>query len=372
MFRLALKQAMFERSRFWLGVAGISAAIALVVAMQAMFAGLNSQVTRYIDRSGVDLVVLQDGVTNFFLTTSTLPAGTLERVRGVDGVSSAVPLLMAAVPIKLGQDTLNDWLVGIPANAPFGGPWSVKGGDETPTGDKVVMDAARLKKYGLSLGNNVEIAGQTLSVGGLSSETDRLGTTMTFMDLDRARILLAQTQDQTSYVLVRVERGVSVDQVASEIRRVAGRVTVLPAGELAQNDIRLSQDMGGAALQMMKTIALMIGLMAISVTMFAAVSERIRDYAVMKAMGAGGYALFRMILLQAVTMAALGVLVGIILVAAVAPVVSRSTSVLLVLHPAEVLLNIPLGVLVGVVAVLLPWAKVARADAMTVFQQAAP
>ena len=371
MLRLSIKQLMAERTRFWLGTAGISAAVALILSMQAIFAGVHEQLARFVRHSGGDLIVAQEGVRNLYLAHSSLPEGTLERVRRLQGVEEVVPVLMMPASLKLGGATANTWLVGIPDTAKFGGPWSIKDGMKWPAGENVVLDAHLAKEHKVSVGDEVEIAGKPFRVGGLSNETSRLGSVMTFVSLSEVHRAFGMKPSQVSYLFVRLGPGASAQEVAAAVRDAAPGTHAMTRQEVIENDIKLSADMGGDSIQAMTTIALFIGLLSVGVTVFANVSERIRDYAVLKTVGAGRGVLFQMVVLQAVSLATFGYIAGSGLILLIAPVISTAPMplpLLMVVKPSQMLANLPLCLFVGVASALVPWLKVARVEPMSVFQ----
>lgn len=70
---LARRQLLFRKGRLLVGVAGIAAALLLILALQAIFAGISDRLTAYIDRSGADVIVAQRGVDTMHMSQSVLP-----------------------------------------------------------------------------------------------------------------------------------------------------------------------------------------------------------------------------------------------------------------------------------------------------------
>ena len=91
---------MALRPQFLIKVAPDSALLALVIGI----AGAESQVSAYIDHSGADAWVAQQGVWNMHMASSTLPAALEERVRAVPGVASVTPILYLLSTVDTGKD----------------------------------------------------------------------------------------------------------------------------------------------------------------------------------------------------------------------------------------------------------------------------
>jgi len=365
--RLALRQAAHERTRFWLGVAGVAAAMALIVTMQSIFEGVGVQLTRYIANSGADLVVMQEGVGNFYLSSSVLPGGAADRVKPVAGVSEVVPILLMPAPIKLESDTENNWIIGLPEDATYGGPWSVVHGLRFPSGDQVIVDEALAAKLKLYLAEHVKLGSRQFTIGGMSTQTSRLGSFMTFGSIDGVRQAFG-VPGRVSHLLVRLKPGTIVANARESIKQSMPGLSVWTTAEVMTNDRKLSADMGGDVLRAMTFIALVIGLMSVGLTVFAGVMERLRDYAVMKAIGASPGATFSMVLIQVLGIGLLGWALGSGMMLLLAPVASHLSPVLMVVRAGPLLQDLGFCLGITLAAALPPWLRVIRADPMTAFQ----
>lgn len=366
MLRLAIKHAWFERTRFWLGISAVAAAVALIATMQAIFAGFNQQLTKFVEVAGADLWVAQKDVSNFYLANSVVPVGALEQVSHVSGVQQAMPVLLFPISLKLNSDTINNWLMGIPQDAPMGGPWLVRQGAKLPRGEQVILDDSVTKPYGLGVSDKVALGGQDFVIGGVAGQTSRMGSAMIFMDLSTARANF-RLPDQTSWILVKVRSGESVELVRRDIQNQVEGIEVWTVPELVASDRKLNLEMGGNILQLMTLIALVIGFVSVSLTVFVTVIERLRDYAVLKAVGCSSPTLLGMVLNQALTMASLGWMFGSFLVVGMAPVANAVGTVLLVLTPESLLSNLPVCLAIGLVASLPAWLTIARAKSISAF-----
>ena len=97
---LARRQLVARRGRTVAGVLGIAAALLLVLALKAIFAGMEERLTAYIDGSGADVIVAQEGVATMHMTESALPAAVVGRVAAVDGVAAAEPIVYLPVTVE--------------------------------------------------------------------------------------------------------------------------------------------------------------------------------------------------------------------------------------------------------------------------------
>src|SRR5512132_1591769 len=135
---LARRQLFAKRGRTLAGLVGIAAAFLLVLALNAIFAGIEGRLTGYINRSGADVIVAQAGVQTMHMTQSALPEPNVRAIQAVAGVASATPILYRSVFIERGDKSGFVALVG-------GGP--IPGAAHTPTGRGIVIDKALADQF---------------------------------------------------------------------------------------------------------------------------------------------------------------------------------------------------------------------------------
>ena len=97
---LSRRQLAHKRGRTLAGVAGIGLALLLVLALNAIFAGMEERLTAYIDRSGADVIVSQEGVRTMHMTQSALPEKTVAAVAALPGVAAAEGVLYVAGKVE--------------------------------------------------------------------------------------------------------------------------------------------------------------------------------------------------------------------------------------------------------------------------------
>lgn len=79
---LARRQLLVRPGRTIVGVVGIAVALLLVLTLNAIFAGMEERLTAFIDATGADVLVAQEGVTTMHMTQSALPEETRVRSPG--------------------------------------------------------------------------------------------------------------------------------------------------------------------------------------------------------------------------------------------------------------------------------------------------
>src|SRR5712692_1047393 len=93
MFHYALRNLMQNKTRLIISTGGVALALTLILALDAIFTGLEGQLSTYIDHSGADIFVSQTGVKNLHMVSSWLPSDVVDQVQAVPGVASVTPIM---------------------------------------------------------------------------------------------------------------------------------------------------------------------------------------------------------------------------------------------------------------------------------------
>ena len=83
MMLLAVRNLFQSKRSLLISVGGVALSLLLILSLDAVFTGVEKQVTAYIDFSGADIFVSQEGVRNLHMTTSPFPAQWIERIGDV-------------------------------------------------------------------------------------------------------------------------------------------------------------------------------------------------------------------------------------------------------------------------------------------------
>ena len=157
-----------ERRRAVLGVAGVATALLLVLAINGLFAGAMRQISRVIDDSPTDVFVAQAGVRNMHMVYSAIPAATVDRIRVMEGVEWADPLLYDLdALIGAGGKRQLSYVFGYERGR-RGGPKELIGGTEPGPGE-IVLDRAAADRIDARIGETVEVFGARWRVSGLTA-----------------------------------------------------------------------------------------------------------------------------------------------------------------------------------------------------------
>lgn len=369
MIRLAVANLTQNRMRLILSAGGVGLALTLVLFFDAVFAGATGRLTAYVDRAGADVWVSQAGVRTLHMSTSALPASVAAEVRAVPGVAQAVPVLYASDVIRAGAGESIAYVFGVPADAPFGGPWRIVAGAAAPAAGEIIIDRAIAAPAGVGVGDRVTALGREFTVAGLTAGTSSLVSSVSFITMDDFTAATG-TAGVISYVLVKVPAGASPAEVAAAIGRRVSGVTVQTRQGFAAEERKLVADMSTDIITIMNAAGFLTGLAVVVLTIYIATVARRREYGVLKAIGARNRRLYQIVVLQALLTAGMGLAAGLGLTLLLAALIPRVNELLVLSISVASLVRVTaFSVLLAGVAALLPARQIAGLEPATVVQR---
>lgn len=356
-----------ERRRAALTVLGVAAALMLVLVLRGIFAGAIDRVTYYIRTSPADVFVSQAGVKTMHMSSSTLPGAAVGRLRAVPGVAWASPIEFASGSIAGPQGRQLAYLIGYDTATGRGGPTALVRG-RPPRSGEAVLDEQAADSLGIQLGERAGVLGARLRVVGLSTGGSSITNSTVFVT--RNQFTAIHRTPGVSYVLLGTRAGARPETVARRIGSSLPAVTAQTRAQFAASEARIVTDMSADLLKLMSTIGLLIALAVIALGLMTATLNRIRDYAVLKALGARVRRLAVVVTVQVLWTVALAVLLAAgltLLLAWSLPLAAPAVQIKLTL--TSLAQTAAAAFTVGLVAALWPLRRVARVDAAIAFRE---
>lgn len=368
MTNLAFNNLWQHKFRLALSIGGVALAMMLIIILNGFLSGIYEQVTAYLDNSPADLIVAQDGVTNLMGATSLLPATTEESARGIEGIDTLAPIVSQFVILDIHDQKIISYMVGYDPDE-GGGPWLLKAGRPPAGDDEVVLDWVMAEDHGFEMGDSVDILGEPFTVVGLSEGTNSWMASFFFIEKEAAEQLLL-APGATSFLLLNLEQGADIEAVEATLRRRLQDVEIVSAETIKEKDIELLVEIFAIPLRLMVGIAFAVGTAILGMVIYTATVERKKEYGVLKAVGAKNIQLYWLVTQQGLVTGLLGVILGIGLAwLAAQGIMNSSPKFLIILQPYTVLSASLTGLLMGLLAALLPARQVAGLDPAEVFRK---
>jgi putative ABC transport system permease protein len=366
---LARKNLFQDRRRALLAVGGVAASLVLVLVLDGVFAGAMRQVNAYMRNSPADVFVARRDVRTMHMTQSALPPATVDEVAAVDGVAWAEGLRYTTSILEAdGGGQLTTYVLGYDTATGRGGPRRLAAG-RPPRAGEVLVDDTAADELGVHVGDTVSILGSPvpLRVSGLSTDGTNIVNTTVYVPTEDFAALRGDT---VAYVLAGAEPGSDPDTLARRIAKAIPDTTVQTRAEFARQEANVVRDMAADVMKIVTVIGFVIALAVTGLTLFTATLAKLREYGILKALGAGTPRLALTVAAQA------GWSVTLALVAAVATSVllgaaigAATPNVEVAIEPSSVLRTGATALLVGAFASLIPLRRVLRVDPATAFRR---
>lgn len=366
MLLVARKNLLVHTGRFLLAIAGITCAVVLVLLLRGLYAGWRDNMSAYLRHVHADLWVGQKGASDLFHTLSLLPAlgeQPLRQVAGVAGVSAFVGRLMTC---EVRGRQRHTFIVGV--NDARNGPVALVAGRGEVRDGEIVIDEVFARKEGISLGDTLRVAGQTLQVVGIARGGNCFLYQYAFVTLTQARRLFG-LDGVVNYFLVRLSPTASRDTVAARISAASPLVSVFSKEQFIANNLSLTGDNFLPILRVLEVIGLLVGTAVIGLTIYTLTVERGAEYGVLKAIGAPNLILYWTAVQQALLCGVGGWLLGVPLswgVVLLAQYFVPQFPAAAYPHHALWMLGATIGM--SVVAAVIPARRIARIDPLIAFK----
>jgi putative ABC transport system permease protein len=333
----ALRMALHDRMKLAGALLGVVFATFLGAQQLGIFLGLVKKNTLLTDGVVTDVWIAPHD-TRQATASVDIPERALYVARTTPGVEWADPLLLASASLVTEGGTANAvQLLGFEAARGHGGPWNVTAGDPAAllVSDTVFLDTIdRAKNGGFNLGSVREINGQQVQVVGLTSGLQPFGPTYAFADYDTALRLLLRPDRDPNFVLVGVAPGADPDEVVERLQAQLPELDVMTAATYHDRVVRyvLFETQIGVSFGTSTVFGLIVGFVIVGLTMFSGVVDNLREFGMLKAIGATNLDLALILFTQALLYGVAGSGLGLLLVGLLARGI-RSPELALILPP---------------------------------------
>jgi len=300
---------------------GVAFAVLMSSFQTALFLGLLLRNTMYVDRVDADIWITPKNTQILEGGDGTIPKNIVEVARSVNGVAWSAPLIVGNAGLKLpmgGQKGVR--LVGTELPAARGGPFHIVVGKtkdlELP--DAMFFEDSRRENFGgLNIGSVREVNGHRTVAVGFTVGLIPFGPPYAFSSFDMAREILRIPSDEVSYVMVGLTPGADANAVVRRLQKTFPAQLVMSRADIRSKTIGyiLNESGVGGSTAMAVIMAVFCGFAIVSLTMFSAVVDHVREFGTLKAIGATNFDLAKLLLAQAVTCAIAGTIIGVALAA---------------------------------------------------------
>ena len=338
MVRVAVKMLLGDRAKYLGLLFGITFTSFLVTYAGSYLCGFMTRGFALVSENpSVDVWVMDAAVESTQLTTD-IPDSALSRVRSVDGVLEAMPLVVSTADARFPNGRFQSFQLIAVDDATLSGLPPLKNGVSPVvmrTPDAAVVDpggtegkldtpisAADQWPYGpphlsaptreLQPGDELLVNEHRVIIRGRAQALPRYPPQpLMYTTLSNAARMLPPKPHLLTFVLAKAAPGVSPRELAKRIEERTG-LKARSSEDFKTDTVNWllinSEDVGDIA--SMVSIAMLVGLGVTGVMLYLFTTDSLKQYAVLKAMGADARLLLRMIFVQSGLCALLGIGVG--------------------------------------------------------------
>lgn len=346
-FKIAFRNLKTRSLRSWLTIFGIVIGVFLIISLLSLSEGVNKAISEQIHALGGDMIMVMPGGDNFMISMmmggdglETKDIRAIERAKGVDVV---IPMSYRGVVIRYEGESKFALLAGVSFGDDsmdilrrFQG-WSLSEGEWPRAGRREVLIGQQVSneifEEKVKIGSQFIIKGKKVTVvGALNSLGNKSDDSQIYLDIDDYYNVTGEKKGSAKMAMVKIEKGASLDGTAENIKENLGEVrkrrvgtsendfsviTAEKVGEITEGIVAVIQ----FAIVIFAGIAILVGGIGITNTMFTSVRDRTREIGIMKAIGAKNSAILKIFLIESGIIGLIGGVGGTILGLSLAKIV---------------------------------------------------
>lgn len=317
MYRVALRMLLGDRSKYLSLVLGLAFAVLLITQQGSIFLGLMLRATGPLQNISQPDLWVTDPYVKWVSETRALSDQDLNRVRSVPGVAWAEPFFTARATAELSnRDFRSVHLLGISRTTMVGRPPVVLEGrlEDLKIPDAVLVEESSRGKLGdPEIGDVLKLNDRrAVVVGFVRAKPGFDSPAVVYSTYENAITYVPLGRNTLSYVLVGVKDDADLTEVQARIGELPDLAAFTP-DEMRMKTVRFIMSETGIGINFGITVLLgfIVGLVVSASIFYQFTLDNLRNFAVLKAMGARRGTLVGMILLQALVVGAIGFGIGV-------------------------------------------------------------
>lgn len=324
-YKIAARNLKMRSLRSWLTVFGIVIGVFLIITLLSLSEGIKDTINRQLMSLGGDMIFVMPGdesnpLSGIMYGGEKLQKSDIEIVKKAGGVDQVLPVSYRGINVRYRETNKVLVVEGFPLREgleimqKFQG-WSLSSGRWPQPGKKEIVVGSQYEKdifdYKVVPGDIFTIKGKKYEVTGvLNSLGAKDDDSAIFMEIDEFQNLTGEARGTALMAMVKIVDGADVNAVAENIKESLRRVQRRQSGVDDLNFAVITSekinDIAGGIMAVIQfvilafaSIAIVVGGIGITNTMYTSVRERTREIGIMKAIGATNGAIMSVFLFEA-------------------------------------------------------------------------
>ncbi|MCK4781322.1 ABC transporter permease [Candidatus Parcubacteria bacterium] len=346
-FKIALRNIRTRRLRSFLTVLGIIIGVFLIISLLSLSEGLKTTINKQLQAMGGEMIMVMPGgeediFTSMMFGGAKLQKQDIEAIKKAKGVDKVLGFSYTGTIARYKDESkqiamcgYDPWKESLDVLSIFQG-WSLAEGRWPSKGNQILIGqyiANEIFSKKIKAGSEMVIKGKKFEVAGiLNSLGSKQDDSMAYMDMKVYQNLTGEKQGTAAYAIVKLKEGADENVVKTEIEDSLEKTRKRRAGtDVADFSVITSEKMGeitGTILDIIQvviigfaSIAIVVGGIGITNSMFTSVRERTKEIGIMKAIGAKNSAILSIFLIEAGIVGIFGGIGGVLLGSILAKVI---------------------------------------------------
>jgi putative ABC transport system permease protein len=300
MVSIAREILLHDKVRFVITVVSLGFAIVMIVYDLGMFFGTINESVNLIDHAGADLWILEEQHEDIF-SPSLLPKSALKWARRSAGVREACALNTLMGNLTL-DDTHQVQIVGIDPRCPLIQPWDLVAGDVAALRrkDTIVVDDFILRRDAAQVGDEIELNGRELRIVGITHYNKGFTTPYVYINL-RTYTTIGGAPEHHTFVAMRLEPDADRGRIVRRLMNTGLKIRVEETQVLRLSSMQALIAQGVGMIFAVISVGVLVGMLIITLTIYTATVEQLRNFAILKALGASRWKIWGIVLEQAIS-----------------------------------------------------------------------
>ena len=311
MITISLKMLMGEKTKYYGMISAISFSAFLILQQLGIFAGITQITSGFLNDITEPEIWVMHSKVKYIEDIKQLEENILYKVKGIQGISDAVPIYKGMLRIKLSDgEYLNSTIIGIDENSLIGAPKRITYGklENILRANSIFIDSvsAKTKLYNqaekrpLGVGDEILLNDKRAIVAGICDVNQSFQSFPSIYTSYRKAIEFSGASIKSvSFILVKLKSKKYLNDVKERINSING-IKALSTDEFQEINKGFFLKESGMVftIGISVFIAFIIGLGIVAQFFFNFIQDNLKYFGVMKAMGADSTLLKKMILSQ--------------------------------------------------------------------------
>jgi putative ABC transport system permease protein len=327
MLSAALRDMQWRRRRLVIAIVSTGLVFAMTLVLTGLSNGFHVEAQRTVDSLGVDTFVVKAGAAGPFLGATPFAQAEMAQVEAAPGGVAPAPLAFAQSTVREGTSTRNVTAFGAPEHGP--GMPRVSDGRAPSTPDEIAVSS----RLGRKVGEDLQVGARTLRIVGIVPNSTALEMPNVFLTTEGVQQLAYNGQPMvTSIGIQGTPRQLPNGYQTTD--RAAGVSDLMRPVKVAVSSIAI-----------MAKLLWVVAVLIVGAMVYLSALERLRDFAVFKAIGVPTRSILAGLALQAIIVTLLAAVLGVLFSLLLGPLFPMTVVVPISAYLALPLVAIAVGLL---------------------------